>query len=186
MCPIVAVSSLLGSVVWCVVSGVPLWQWGTPYQKRCPCVHFCLRPFLPLPAGDHTPDLAALLAADVIIATPEKWDGISRNWQTRGYVKKVCVGWPGVCCDVPRVPTWHLSMRRCLSTALEHARCGTLLQLHTTDIAKQVHHFARVRSDGCCYRSCCRRLVPAAVTAVPACPRLVPVPACPPAPRLVC
>jgi hypothetical protein len=40
-------------------------------------------------AGDHTPDLAALLAADVIIATPEKWDGISRNWQTRGYVKKV-------------------------------------------------------------------------------------------------
>lgn len=56
---------------------------------------------LSLPAGDHTPDLAALLAADVIIATPEKWDGISRNWQTRGYVKKVCVGWPGVCRDVP-------------------------------------------------------------------------------------
>lgn len=39
--------------------------------------------------GDHTPDLRALLAADVIICTPEKWDGISRNWQTRSYVKKV-------------------------------------------------------------------------------------------------
>lgn len=34
--------------------------------------------------GDYTPDLRALLAADIIIATPEKWDGISRNWQTRG------------------------------------------------------------------------------------------------------
>lgn len=33
--------------------------------------------------GDYTPDLAALMAADVIISTPEKWDGISRNWQTR-------------------------------------------------------------------------------------------------------
>jgi hypothetical protein len=40
-------------------------------------------------AGDYTPDLAALLSADIIIATPEKWDGISRNWQSRGYVKKV-------------------------------------------------------------------------------------------------
>lgn len=40
-------------------------------------------------SGDYTPDLAALLSADVIIATPEKWDGISRNWQSRGYVKKV-------------------------------------------------------------------------------------------------
>ncbi|GFR39797.1 hypothetical protein Agub_g283, partial [Astrephomene gubernaculifera] len=39
--------------------------------------------------GDYTPDLRALLAADIIICTPEKWDGISRAWQTRGYVKKV-------------------------------------------------------------------------------------------------
>lgn len=39
--------------------------------------------------GDYTPDMAALLAADIIISTPEKWDGISRNWHTRGYVKKV-------------------------------------------------------------------------------------------------
>ena len=41
--------------------------------------------------GDYTPDLRALLAADVIIATPEKWDGISRAWHTRVYVKKVCL-----------------------------------------------------------------------------------------------
>ena len=30
--------------------------------------------------GDYTPDLRALLSADIIVATPEKWDGISRNW----------------------------------------------------------------------------------------------------------
>ena len=35
-------------------------------------------------AGDITPDLRALLAADVIVATPEKWDGISRAWHSRG------------------------------------------------------------------------------------------------------
>lgn len=40
--------------------------------------------------GDYTPDLMALLSADIIISTPEKWDGISRNWHTRSYVKKVC------------------------------------------------------------------------------------------------
>lgn len=28
-------------------------------------------------------------AANVIITTPEKWDGISRSWQTRSYVKQV-------------------------------------------------------------------------------------------------
>lgn len=39
--------------------------------------------------GDVTPDLAALNAADIIITTPEKWDGISRDWQHRSYVKKV-------------------------------------------------------------------------------------------------
>lgn len=39
--------------------------------------------------GDYTPDLMALLSADIIISTPEKWDGISRNWQSRNYVKKV-------------------------------------------------------------------------------------------------
>ncbi|KAL9254447.1 DExH-box ATP-dependent RNA helicase DExH14-like protein [Drosera capensis] len=39
--------------------------------------------------GDYTPDLVALLSADIIISTPEKWDGISRNWHGRSYVKKV-------------------------------------------------------------------------------------------------
>lgn len=39
--------------------------------------------------GDFTPDLMALLSADIIISTPEKWDGISRSWQSRSYVMKV-------------------------------------------------------------------------------------------------
>lgn len=39
--------------------------------------------------GDFTPDLRALQSADIIISTPEKWDGISRNWHTRSYVTKV-------------------------------------------------------------------------------------------------
>jgi replicative superfamily II helicase len=42
--------------------------------------------------GDVTPDLKTIEEADIIITTPEKWDGISRSWQTRGYVRKVsCV-----------------------------------------------------------------------------------------------
>ncbi|KAI3929942.1 hypothetical protein MKW98_004096 [Papaver atlanticum] len=39
--------------------------------------------------GDYTPDLMALSSADIIISTPEKWDGISRNWHSRSYVTKV-------------------------------------------------------------------------------------------------
>lgn len=39
--------------------------------------------------GDFTPDMMALLSADIIISTPEKWDGISRNWHSRSYVMKV-------------------------------------------------------------------------------------------------
>lgn len=39
--------------------------------------------------GDYTPDIASLNTADVLIVTPEKWDGISRNWQHRNYVQKV-------------------------------------------------------------------------------------------------
>lgn len=39
--------------------------------------------------GDVTPDLMSLMTADIIISTPEKWDGISRNWQNRSYVMKV-------------------------------------------------------------------------------------------------
>ncbi|KAM3230160.1 hypothetical protein ACQJBY_060762 [Aegilops geniculata] len=39
--------------------------------------------------GDFTPDMVALLSADIIISTPEKWDGISRSWHSRSYVMKV-------------------------------------------------------------------------------------------------
>ena len=39
--------------------------------------------------GDVTPDMRAIAKADVIVTTPEKWDGISRSWQTRNYVKAV-------------------------------------------------------------------------------------------------
>lgn len=39
--------------------------------------------------GDVSPDMKAILNSDVIVTTPEKWDGISRSWQTRPYVKKV-------------------------------------------------------------------------------------------------
>ncbi|KAI9348199.1 Sec63 Brl domain-containing protein [Obelidium mucronatum] len=39
--------------------------------------------------GDVTPDLRTIQGADIIITTPEKWDGISRNWQTRKYVTDV-------------------------------------------------------------------------------------------------
>ena len=38
-----------------------------------------------------TPDLKALQKADVLITTPEKWDGISRNWQHRSYVSAVAL-----------------------------------------------------------------------------------------------
>ena len=41
--------------------------------------------------GDVTPDMKAVGAADLIVTTPEKWDGISRSWQTRGYVKAVAL-----------------------------------------------------------------------------------------------
>lgn len=39
--------------------------------------------------GDTTPELHALERADIILTTPEKWDGISRNWQQRQYVQRV-------------------------------------------------------------------------------------------------
>ncbi|OAA64246.1 dead deah box DNA helicase [Niveomyces insectorum RCEF 264] len=39
--------------------------------------------------GDNTPDTRTIQDADIIITTPEKWDGISRSWQTRNYVRKV-------------------------------------------------------------------------------------------------
>ncbi|XP_065652394.1 activating signal cointegrator 1 complex subunit 3 isoform X2 [Hydra vulgaris] len=41
--------------------------------------------------GDVTPDIRSIGIADVIVTTPEKWDGISRSWQTRQYVKDVAL-----------------------------------------------------------------------------------------------
>ena len=39
--------------------------------------------------GDNTPDTRTIRDADIIITTPEKWDGISRSWKTRDYVRQV-------------------------------------------------------------------------------------------------
>ena len=33
--------------------------------------------------GDSSPDIRAIERADIIVTTPEKWDGISRSWQNR-------------------------------------------------------------------------------------------------------
>ncbi|XP_074043343.1 activating signal cointegrator 1 complex subunit 3 isoform X2 [Macrotis lagotis] len=41
--------------------------------------------------GDVTPDMKSIAQADLIVTTPEKWDGISRSWQNRSYVKKVAI-----------------------------------------------------------------------------------------------
>ena len=41
--------------------------------------------------GDVTPDTRALRRADIIITTPEKWDGVTRSWQRRDYVRAVQV-----------------------------------------------------------------------------------------------
>eukprot|EP00049_Salpingoeca_infusionum_P026339 m.25168 g.25168 ORF g.25168 m.25168 type:complete len:2051 (-) comp8684_c0_seq1:141-6293(-) len=39
--------------------------------------------------GDVAPDVRTIAQANVIVTTPEKWDSISRSWQTRNYVRKV-------------------------------------------------------------------------------------------------
>ncbi|TMW51086.1 hypothetical protein DOY81_003817 [Sarcophaga bullata] len=41
--------------------------------------------------GDTTPDIQAIRESQVIVTTPEKWDGISRSWQTREYVQDVAL-----------------------------------------------------------------------------------------------
>nr|CAB3223427.1 activating signal cointegrator 1 complex subunit 3 [Phallusia mammillata] len=41
--------------------------------------------------GDIAPDMRAVARSDVIITTPEKWDGVSRSWHTRGYVRQVAL-----------------------------------------------------------------------------------------------
>lgn len=39
--------------------------------------------------GDSLPDSQDVRKADIIITTPEKFDGISRNWQTRKFVQQI-------------------------------------------------------------------------------------------------
>ncbi|VEU23061.1 DEKNAAC104164 [Brettanomyces naardenensis] len=39
--------------------------------------------------GDSLPDAGEVREADIIVTTPEKFDGISRNWQTRKFVQNV-------------------------------------------------------------------------------------------------
>lgn len=39
--------------------------------------------------GDATPDARALRDADILITTPEKWDGVTRMWKRRDYVRAV-------------------------------------------------------------------------------------------------
>ncbi|KAJ1667675.1 activating signal cointegrator 1 complex subunit 3 [Coemansia sp. RSA 1813] len=39
--------------------------------------------------GDVTPDPESIRNADIIITTPEKWDGVSRAWHAREYVQNV-------------------------------------------------------------------------------------------------
>ena len=39
--------------------------------------------------GDVAPDAKSLTTADILATTPEKWDGVSRHWQQRQYVRKV-------------------------------------------------------------------------------------------------
>eukprot|EP00094_Tigriopus_californicus_P013560 TCALIF_13117-PA protein Name:"Similar to ascc3 Activating signal cointegrator 1 complex subunit 3 (Gallus gallus)" AED:0.06 eAED:0.06 QI:112/0.94/0.95/1/0.78/0.75/20/319/2227 len=41
--------------------------------------------------GDVTPDMRAIQESSVIVTTPEKWDGVSRSWQTRNYVQEVAL-----------------------------------------------------------------------------------------------
>ncbi|XP_022662619.1 activating signal cointegrator 1 complex subunit 3-like [Varroa destructor] len=41
--------------------------------------------------GDVTPDFRTIANADIIVTTPEKWDGVSRSWQTRRYVQNVAL-----------------------------------------------------------------------------------------------
>lgn len=41
--------------------------------------------------GDVSPDIKVIANSSIIVTTPEKWDGISRSWQTRSYVKDVAL-----------------------------------------------------------------------------------------------
>lgn len=50
--------------------------------SNCRCVEL---------TGDHTPDLRSLSEAKLVVTTPEKWDGITRSWESRAYVREVAL-----------------------------------------------------------------------------------------------
>lgn len=39
--------------------------------------------------GDTTPDLRAMERSDIVLATPERWDALSRRWQQRKVITRV-------------------------------------------------------------------------------------------------
>lgn len=41
--------------------------------------------------GDVTPDIATIDSSNVIVTTPEKWDGVSRGWNFRKFVREVAL-----------------------------------------------------------------------------------------------
>jgi len=57
-------------------------DWGQKFVKTLGCKMQEL-------TGDVTPDSQALANATILATTPEKWDGVSRHWQQRAYVRKV-------------------------------------------------------------------------------------------------
>ncbi|KNC80924.1 activating signal cointegrator 1 complex subunit 3 [Sphaeroforma arctica JP610] len=57
-------------------------NWGRRLVKNTGCKMVEL-------TGDSAPDQRAIREAQLIVTTPEKWDGISRSWQSRGYVQDV-------------------------------------------------------------------------------------------------
>lgn len=71
--------------------------------------------------GDSAPDALALKHADVLVCTPEKWDGVSRMWKRREFVQ---VRGRCVCCCPPPSPSpppvytpltsgcWRLDLQR--------------------------------------------------------------------------
>lgn len=65
---------------------MPLYCLGEADRRVCGYVHPLLSRVVEL-TGDTTPDIRAIEKADIIVTTPEKWDGISRSWQNRSYVQ---------------------------------------------------------------------------------------------------
>lgn len=57
-------------------------DWKNKFQKKLNCEVVEL-------TGDVTPDIRALKSSRLVLTTPEKWDGITRNWEQRDYVKDV-------------------------------------------------------------------------------------------------